>query len=115
MGRMLKKLARGFRASCGKFIEDAWSTSSSKTLKASIEFDLRWPLHEIKCSGVSKHLIIQKRVADFESSCFDVPDDSGFRLFLHVPSFGTETAAKMKTWLAEENQGTVVLNNTGSA
>lgn len=113
-----KSLLGRFRASCGKYIEDAWLNQFIEDLKVqSAEFELWWPLHEIQNdSGVFKQFNHPKAgLLDFESSCFDVPDDSGFRLFLHVPTFGTETAAKMKSWLVEENQGAVDLNHTGSA
>lgn len=64
-------------------------------------FNEWWPLHDIyDDSGVYKQF--NHPVAgtlDFESSCFDVPANSGFRLFIHVPLSGTDTSSKMRRLL----------------
>lgn len=93
-----KSLLGRFRSTCGKYIEDAWLNQLAEDLKAqSPEFALWWPLHEIQNdSGIYKQLNhpIAGRL-DFESSSFDIPDHSGYRLFVHVPRQGTDTASKM--------------------
>lgn len=99
-----KSLLGRFRSTCGKYIEDSWLNQFIDDLKGqSPEFNLWWLLHEIQNdSGVYKQL--NHPVAgtlDFESSSFDVPDHSGFKLFVHVPISGTDTAAKMKSLLDE--------------
>ncbi len=99
-----KSLLGRFRSTCGKYIEDAWLNQFIDDLKAqSAEFNLWWPLHEIQNdSGVYKQFNHPMAgILDFESSSFDVPDNSGFKLFVHVPS-GTDTAIKMKSLLGEE-------------
>ena len=97
-----KSLLGRFRATCGKFIEDEWLNRFIEDLKTeSPEFKLWWPLHDIQNdSGVYKALNhpVSGRL-NFESSCFDVPDASGLRLFVHVPMPGTDTAGKMKALL----------------
>jgi transcriptional regulator with XRE-family HTH domain len=99
-----KSLLGRFRSTCGKYIEDSWLNQFIDDLKTqSPEFDLWWPLHEIQNdSGVYKQLNHPVAgILDFESSCFDVPDNSGFRLFVHVPVSETDTAAKMKSLVDE--------------
>lgn len=94
-----KSLLGRFRSTCGKYIEDSWLNQLVEDLKTqSAQFNLWWPLHEIQDdSGVYKHLNHPAAgIIEFESSCFDVPDHSGFRLFVHVPLPGTDTAEKMK-------------------
>lgn len=99
-----KSLLGRFRLTCGKYIEDPWFSEFIEDLRAhSTEFAKWWPLHEIiDDGGVYKHF--NHPVAgnlEFESSCFDVPDNSGFRLFVHVPAPETDTADKMKQLLKE--------------
>jgi transcriptional regulator with XRE-family HTH domain len=99
-----KSLLGRFRTTCGKYIEDSWLNQFIDDLKAqSTEFSLWWPLHEIQNdSGVYKQFNHPKAGRlNFESSSFDVPDNSGFKLFVHVPVSGTDTAAKMKSLLDE--------------
>ncbi len=99
-----KSLLGRFRATCGKYIEDLWLNQFIEDLKVqSTEFNLWWPLHEIQNdSGIYKHFNHPAAGRmDFESSCFDLPDNSGFRLFIHVPLPETNTAAKMRTLLGE--------------
>ena len=88
--------------SCGKYIEDEWMNRLVEDLKReSPEFNLWWPLHEIKDdSGVYKQLNHPTAgMLYFESSCFDIPDNSGFKLFVHVPVPDTDTADSMKALL----------------
>jgi transcriptional regulator with XRE-family HTH domain len=97
-----KSLLGRFRSTCGKYIEDSWLNQFIDELKEkSTEFNLWWPLHDIQNdSGVYKQM--NHPVAgtlDFESSSFEVPDHSGFKLFVHVPTTETDTAAKMKLLL----------------
>lgn len=97
-----KSLLGRFRSTCGKYIEDSWLIQFIEELKAqSAEFSLWWPLHEIQNdSGVYKRLKHPVAgILDFESSSFDVPDNSGFKLFVHVPVPGADTAEKMKSLL----------------
>lgn len=99
-----KSLLGRFRSTCGKYIKDSWLNQFIEDLKMeSPEFSLWWPLHEIQNdSGVYKQL--NHPVAgtlEFESSSFDVPDNSGLKLFVHVPSPGTDTTGKMKSLLGE--------------
>ena len=99
-----KSLLGRFRSTCGKYIEDPWLNQFIEDLKQeSPEFNLWWPLHEIQNdSGVYKQLNHPAAGRlEFESSCFDVPDHSGFRLFVHVPLSGTDTASKMKSLTGE--------------
>jgi hypothetical protein len=99
-----KSLLGRFRSTCGKYIEDSWLNQFIDDLKVqSTEFDLWWPLHEVQNdSGVYKQLNHPTAgTLDFESSCFDVPDNSGFKLFVHVPVSGTETAARMTSLVGE--------------
>ncbi len=91
-----------FRSSCGKYIEDTWFVQLIEELKAnSPEFNEWWPLHDIyDDSGVYKQF--NHPVAgtlEFESSCFDVPDNSGLRLFIHVPLSETDSSLKMRQLL----------------
>jgi hypothetical protein len=97
-----KSLLGRFRSTCGKFIEDSWLNQLIDDLKEqSPEFNLWWPLHEIQNdSGVYKQLNHPAAGRlEFESSSFDIPDHPGFRLFVHVPLDGTDTAEKMKCLL----------------
>ncbi len=99
-----KSLLGRFRLTCGKYIEDPWFAAFIEDLKAhSNEFARWWPLHEIiDDGGIYKHFNHPAAgVLDFESSCFDVPDNSGLRLFVHVPAPGTDTADKMKQLLGK--------------
>lgn len=97
-----RSLLGRFRSSCGKYIEDHWFIKLIEDLKAiSPEFSMWWPLHDISDdSGVYKQF--NHPVAgnlEFESNCFDVADNSGLRMFVHVPAPGTNTAEKMKLHL----------------
>jgi transcriptional regulator with XRE-family HTH domain len=97
-----KSLLGRFRSTCGKYIEDAWLKQFIDELKEqSAEFNLWWPLHEIQDDGgVYKQLNHPVAgILDFESSSFDVPDNSGFKLFVHVPASGTDTTVRMKSLL----------------
>ena len=99
-----KDLLGRFRATCGKYIEDPWFCQLIEELKAeSPEFNTWWTLHDIiDDSGVFKQFIHpQAGILDFESSCFEVADNSGLRLFVHSPAAGTNTALKMKALLGE--------------
>lgn len=94
-----KSLLGRFRLTCGKYIEDPWLNQFINDLKAqSTEFNSWWHLHEIQNdSGIYKQLNHPVAgILDFESSSFDVPEYSGFRLIVHVPLPGTDTAVKMK-------------------
>ena len=98
-----KSLIGRFRSSCGKYLEDAWITQFIDDLKEqSPEFNHWWPLHEIQNdSGVYKllnHPIVGR--LEFESSCFDIPEHTGFRMFVHVPLSGSDTESKMKRLLS---------------
>ncbi len=97
-----KSLLGRFRLTCGKYIEDPWLVEFIEDLKShSTEFAEWWPLHEIiDDSSIYKHF--NHPVAgelDFESSCFDVPDNSGLRLFTHVPVPGSDTEARIRLLL----------------
>lgn len=95
-----KSLLGRFRSTCGKYIDDPWLRQFIDDLKAdSPEFNQWWTLHEIQNdSGVFKEFRHPKAgVLNFESSSFDVPDNSGLRLFVHVPSPGTETVGRMRS------------------
>lgn len=100
--RHAKSLLGRFRLSCGKYIEDSWLNQFIDDLKVqSAEFNLWWPLHEIQNdSGVYKQLNHPAAgTLDFESSSFDVPDHSGYKMFVHVPLIGTDTSNKMELLL----------------
>lgn len=99
-----RSLLGRFRSSCGKHIEDSYFVQLIKELEdESPEFKKWWPLHDVlDDSGVYKQFDHPGAgTLEFESSCFDVPDHSGFRLFVHVPVGGTDTAAKMQSLLGE--------------
>jgi hypothetical protein len=100
-----KNLVGRFRLTCGKYIEDAWLNQFITELtQQSPEFNTWWPLHELQNDGgVYKQFNNpQAGRLDFESSGFDVPDNSGLKMFVHVPQPGTGTAAKMKILLDEQ-------------
>ncbi len=102
-----KSLVGRFRSTCGKYIEDTWFIELISDLNArSPEFRLWWSLHDITDdSGVYKQLKHPAAgVLDFASSCFDVSDNSGFKLFVHVPLAATDTALKMRD-LLDEGEG----------
>lgn len=94
-----------FRSTCGQYIEDSWLVQFIDDLKMqSTEFNLWWSLHEIQSN---KQIYKQLNhpiagILDFESSSFEVPDNSGFKMFVHVPSPETATASKMKSLLDDE-------------
>jgi len=97
-----RSLIGRFRSSCGKFIDDPWLVQFIEDLKAeSWVFGEWWPLHDIvDDSGVYKELRhSQCGILNFESSSFDVPDNSGLRVFVHVPAPGTETGERMRVLL----------------
>jgi len=99
-----KGLLGRFRATCGQYIEDSWLAQFINDLKMqSTEFNLWWSLHEIQSNG-EKHKQLNHPVAgilDFEISNFDVSDNSGLKLIVHVPLSETDTAAKLKSLLDE--------------
>ena len=97
-----KSLLGKFRVDCGKFIEEPWLNEFIEELKEiSPEFSKWWPLHEVQTdSGTHKQFKLPSvGKLDFESCYFDVPDHSGYRLFLHVPVPETDTADKMESLL----------------
>jgi len=99
-----KNLLGRFRSTCGQYIEDAWIAQFIDDLKAqSEEFNIWWPLHEIQNdTGLSKQLNHPAvGLLDFEISNFDVSDNSGLKMVVHVPLSGTDTAAKIKSLLNE--------------
>lgn len=103
-----KSLLGRFRLTCGKYIEDPWFAEFIEDLKAhSEEFSEWWLLHEIiDDGGIYKHFNHPTAGAlDFESSCFDVPDNSGLRLFTHVPLPESDTAVKMRFLLEKYTGG----------
>lgn len=99
-----KGLLGRFRSTCGQYIEDSWLAQFIDDLKKqSTEFNLWWSLHEIQSNGEKskqmKHPVAG--VLDFEISNFDVSDNSGLKMIVHVPLSETDTATKMKTLLHE--------------
>ncbi|WP_092335578.1 helix-turn-helix transcriptional regulator [Desulfosporosinus hippei] len=99
-----KGLVGRFRSMCGQYIEDSWLTQFIDDLKMqSTEFNLWWSLHEIE-SNKEIYKQLNHPVAgilDFEVSNFDVSDNSGLKLIVHVPLSETDTATKMKLLLDE--------------
>lgn len=97
-----KGLLGRFRSTCGQYIEDSWLAQFINDLKKqSAEFNLWWPLHEIHSNG-EKCKQLNHPVAgllDFEISNFDVADNSGLKMIVHVPLSETDTTAKMKLLL----------------
>lgn len=99
-----KGLLGRFRSAFGQYIEDSWLAQFIDDLKIqSTEFNLWWPLHEIQSnSEVYKQLNHPVAgILDFEVSNFDVSDNSGLKLIVHVPLSETDTATKMKSLLDE--------------
>lgn len=97
-----KSLLGGFRATCGQYIEDSWLVQFINDLKTqSAEFEIWWSLHQIESnSGKYKQLIHPTAgILDFEASSFDVSDNMGLKMIVHVPLPGTDTIAKMKSLL----------------
>lgn len=93
-----------FRSTCGQYIEDSWLAQFIDDLKMqSTEFNLWWSLHEIQSNGeIYKQLNHPVAgILDFEISNFDVSDNSGLKLIVHVPLSETDTATKMKSLLYE--------------
>lgn len=94
-----KGLLGRFRSTCGQYIEDSWLGQFIEDLKKeSKEFDAWWSLHEIKNNNeVYKqlnHPIAGK--LEFEVSNFDVSDNSGLKMIVHIPCPGTDTNEKMR-------------------
>ena len=102
--RHAKGLLGRFRSTCGQYIEDSWLAQFIDDLKMqSTEFNLWWSLHEIQSNG-EKHKQLNHPVAgilDFEISNFDVSDNSGLKMIVHVPLAETDTAMKIKGLLDE--------------
>ena len=100
-----KRLLGGFRATCGQYIEDTWLVQFIDDLKSqSTEFNLWWSLHEIE-SISEKYKQLNHPVVgllDFEVSNFDVSDNMGLKLIVHVPTPGTDTETKMKSLLVNQ-------------
>lgn len=99
-----KGLLARFRAACGQYINDSWLVQFIDELKGqSLEFSLWWPLHEIQSNGEKLKQLNHPDlgILDFEISNFDVSDNSGLKLIVHVPLSETDTAAKLKTLLAK--------------
>ena len=97
-----KGLLGKFRSTCGQYIEDAWLNQFIDELKTqSDEFNLWWPLHEIKGrSEVYKQLNHPTAGRlDFGVSNFDVSDNPNLKLIIHTPLPDTDTTAKMKVLL----------------
>lgn len=102
--RHAKALLGRFRSTCGQYIEDSWLAQFIDDLKMqSTEFNLWWSLHEIQSNGeIYKQLNHPVAgILDFEISNFDVADNSGLKLIVHVPLAETDTAAKIKELLDE--------------
>jgi len=99
-----KALLGRFRSTCGQYIEDPWLVKFIDDLKMqSTEFNLWWSLHAIQSNGeIYKQLNHPVTgILDFEISNFDVSDNSGLKLIVHVPLSETDTAIKMKALLDE--------------
>jgi transcriptional regulator with XRE-family HTH domain len=97
-----KRLLGAFRASCGQYIEDSWVVQFVDDLKMqSLEFKSWWSLHEIESSSEKykklNHPIVG--ILDFEVNNFEMSDNIGLKLIVHVPLHGTDTAAKIKSLL----------------
>lgn len=97
-----KGLLGRFRSTCGQYIEDSWLTQFIDDLKKeSKEFNLWWPLHEIKSNNeVYKqlnHPVVG--ILEFEVSNFDISDNSGLKMIVHIPLPKTETDEKMRILL----------------
>lgn len=97
-----KTLVGAFRASCGQYIEDPWLVQFVDDLKLqSKEFDEWWSLHDIESSS-EKYKKLNHPIAgilEFEVNNFDVLDNKGLKLIVHVPLPGTDTAKKIKSLL----------------
>ena len=102
--RHAKGLLGRFRSTCGQYIADSWLAQFIDDLKMqSTEFNLWWSLHEIQSNG-EIHKQLNHPVAgilDFEISNFDVSDNSGLKMIVHVPLAETDTAMKIKELLGE--------------
>lgn len=97
-----KGLLGRFRSTCGQYIEDSWLAQFIDDLKKqSTEFNLWWPLHEIQSNGEKCKQLHHPigGILDFEISNFDVSDNSGLKMIVHVPVAETDTATKMKSLL----------------
>lgn len=97
-----KHLLGGFRATCGQYIEDSWLVQFIDDLKMqSAEFKSWWSLHEIESTSEKFKKLHHPTVGilDFEVSNFDVLDNMGLKLIVHVPLPETDTAAKIKLLL----------------
>lgn len=97
-----KGLLGRFRSTCGQYIEDSWLTQFIDDLKKeSKEFNLWWPLHEIKSNNeVYKQLNHPVAgILEFEVSNFDISDNSGLKMIVHIPLPRTDTNEKMRLLL----------------
>jgi len=99
-----KSLLGRFRSTCVQFIEDSCLAQFIDDLKMqSKEFDFWWSLHEIQSNSEIYKQLTHPVVGtlDFESSSFDVSDNSYLKMIVHTPLPGTDTAIKMKSLLDE--------------
>lgn len=100
--RHAKGMVGRFRSTSGKYIEDYWFNQFIDELKTrSPEFNLWWPLHEIKNNGELYKQLNHPQVGqlDFEINNFDLADHSSLKMAVHVPMPGTDTAEKMASLL----------------
>ncbi len=97
-----KRLLGAFRASCGQYVEDPWLVQFIDDLKIqSTEFTALWSLHEIEstCEKYKKLNHPTVGILDFEVNNFEVSDNKGLKMIVHVPLHGTDTAEKIKSLL----------------
>ena len=100
-----KRLLGAFRASCGQYIEDSWLAQFVDDLKTqSAEFEAGWSLHEIEnsCEQYKRLNHPTAGMLDFEVNNFDVSDNMGLKMVVHVPAPGTDTADKLKLLMENE-------------
>jgi hypothetical protein len=97
--RHAKGLLGRFRSTCGQYVEDSWLAQFIDDLKKeSEEFDMWWSLHEIKSNNEVYKQLSHPEVGtlEFEVSNFDISDNSGLKMIVHIPLPGTDTNEKMK-------------------
>ena len=100
-----KRLLGAFRASCGQYIEDSWLAQFVDDLKTqSAEFEAGWSLHEIEnsCEQYKRLNHPTAGMLDLEVNNFDVSDNMGLKMVVHVPAPGTDTADKLKLLMENE-------------